>query len=241
MNLPKSYSEANQRKIATTSIEWDGEAKAASINIPLAVRPLHIAIDNAPNTALTMTMEHLLRIDDTNASAQIGEGTNGVVTITAEAPGAVGDEYSVEVVVPTEVEEATDLAVELNGKKVIITLAVDAEGTPDDTKNTAVLIVTAINDKDDGIAGFTAEASGDGSGVFQAAVEEVKFTGGTTPAWASLYDSEGNALQISVAAQSARVFGPYPYFPRFLGGRITLTAASAPDEGGKTIVQVIEG
>lgn len=242
MNRPKGWAEVNQRRLVHQIIEWDGEKTSETINLPLAVRPLNVAVDNALlETTLTMTLEHLLRVDDTNASAQIGSGATGTVTITRDEAGRAGDEYIVKIIIP-ESEEATDLIVELVEKTITIALAVDATGTPDNTKNTALLIAAAINDEEDGIEGFTAEASGDGSGVFTTATEDpVQFSGGTTDIWAPLYDTEGNELSLTVAGKKRRVVGPFTYFPRFLGGRIKLANDIAPADESITIVQVVEG
>ena len=241
MSLPKSFGEANQRKITDKVIEWDGDKTAGVVEVPLAVRPVHIAVDNGPNTALAMTLAHLLRYDDGYASVEFGSGSNGVVTLTADAAGPAGDKLSAAVVTPPEGSKSTELVVEIVGQQIVITLATTAAGALDDAKNTAGGIVAAINDETDGIEGITASASGDGSGIFQAAVEAVSFSGGVVPVWASLYDSAGDAVSITIAAESKRVYGPFPYFPRFRGGKITLTASSAPADESITVVQVIEG
>ena len=108
----------------------------------------------------------------------------------------------------------------------------------DDDKNTAALIAAEI----DALDGFSAEADGDGSGVFSDPMDEpIPFSGGTTPRWASLYDDQGQALSISIADQIRRIYGPFHYFPRFLGGRLTLTATGTPDAEAATIIQVVEG
>ena len=238
--MPKSWAEANQRILANKAIEWDGEIESAEVKIPLATRPILIAVDSEP--ALTVTLEHLIRVDDTNASADIGEGADGVVTITAEDAGVAGNDYTVEIVVP-EVEEASDLSVELVGKTIVITLgmiASDETFIPDADKNTATLIAAAI--ADDEFAGFTAEASGLGTGTFSTATENpVKFTGGTTEIWAKVAAADGTALEYDVPVKSKVVFGPIEHFPRWLGGKVVLTAATAPTENELTIVQVVEG
>ena len=241
MTIPKSWAQVNQRQLVKATIEWDGTLDEAEVLIPTAVKPILIAVDNVPNVAMTLTLEHLIRIDNTNASADIGEGTDGVVTITADDAGALGDTYTVEVVVPEGAEEATDVVVALTDTAIVITLAVDALGDPDNAKNTATLIAAAINDAETGLADFTAEASGDGSGTFATAIEAVKFTGGTTEIWAEVAAADGTALEYDVPVKSKVVFGPIEHFPRWLGGRIAIEAASAPTENDVTIVQVVEG
>lgn len=232
--MPKSWAEANQRILANKAIEWDGEIESAEIKIPLTVKPILIAVDNAPNSAFTVTLEHLIRIDDTNASAEIGD-----VTLTADDAGVVGNSYTVAVALPEEPEGATDLIVSESDGVITITLAVDAEGTPDNTKNTPALIAAAINDEETGIEGITAEATG--ATVFTEAIEPVKFTGGTTEVWAEVAAADGTALEYDVPVKSKVVFGPIEHFPRWLGGKVVLTAAAAPTENELTIVQVVEG
>lgn len=70
--------------------------------------------------------------------------------------------------------------------------------------------------------------------------EPLQFSGGMDDTWAPLYDSEGNELSLEIDGGTAQVFGPFDYFPRFLGGKITLTAESAPATDGLTTVIVQE-
>ena len=238
MTRPKSWGEANQRKLIHRVLKWDGEATVQTVDIPLASKPVSIAVDNQSGKALTLTFAHLVRIDDTQASAKVGTGDDSFYTVTVEEPGKAGDEYMVQHVLPEDPEEATDIEVELKGKLITVTLAVDESGDPDDDKNTAALIAAEI----DALDGFSAEADGDGSGVFSDPMgEPIPFSGGTTPRWASLYDDQGQALSISIADQIRRIYGPFHYFPRFLGGRLTLTAPGTPDAEAATIIQVVEG
>jgi hypothetical protein len=227
----KSWAELTQRTLAKSIIEWDGVAKSKNVNVPVARNPVLIVLDNKSKSALTATLQQLVTIDDTNASATIGD-----ITITADEAGAQGNEYSVEVVVP-ESAEATDLVVELTNKVITITLAVDATGTPDDTKNTVELIIAAINAEETGIEGFTASGTGT---VISAAVEPVQFTGGTTEVWVDFFSLEETAISISVAAEKTACFGPFQSFPKFLKGRITLSADSAPTDKETTRVIVQE-
>ena len=242
MTRPKSWGEANQRRLVHQTLAWDGSATVQTVDIPLAAKPVNIAIDNQSGKELTLTFAHLVRIDDTQATAKVGSGNDSFYTVTADIPGKAGEEYSVQHVLPEDPDEATDVEVALEGKLITVTLAVKADDDafiPDGDKNTAALIAAEVNDLD----GFTATADGNGSGVFaEATAEPVGFTGGTTERWASLYDADGNALSISVADKIRRVYGPFAYFPRFLGGQLTLTASGgAPTDKTKTIVQVVEG
>jgi len=245
MILPQSWTQLSQKTLALETITWDGKKKADTVTVPPARGPVLIAIDNAGQAekALTVTLGQKVRIDDTNASAQIGEGDTGVVTVTCDEPGLEGEKYSIKVVVP-EADKATDLEVALEGTVITVTLAMKADSDtfiPDDTKNTAALVAAAINGEGEtGIPGFTAEASGGGATPFTDAVEPVQFSGGTTDIYFPQYDSEGQELALTVTGEQRRIFGPFDYFPRFLGGKITLTASEAPTDKDVTVVQVQE-
>lgn len=240
MTQPKSWGEANQRRLVHQILKWDGAAKVQTVDLPLTTKPVHIAVDNQSGQDLTMTLSHLIRVDNTQASATVSEDDSSY-TVTVDKPGPDGEKYSIQHVLPVDTEGETDLEIDLTDNLITITLAVDASGNPDNNKNTAKLIADAINDEETGLEGFTATYDGDGSGVFVEATEPIGFTGGTTERWASLYDSEGNALSISITDNIRRVYGPYYYFPRYLGGRVTLTAQSAPEDKTITIVQIVEG
>lgn len=247
MTLPQSWTQLSQRTLALKKITWDGDTKTDTVIVPPARGPVLIAIDNAGQTeeALTITLEQKVRIDDSNASAQISEG-DGVVTVTCDEPGIEGDKYSIKVVVP-EVDAATDLEVALEETVIVVTLAMKADNDtfiPDNSKNTAALVAAAINGEpgveDSGIPGFTAVVSSGGATPFTDAVEPVQFSGGTTDIYFPQYDSEGQELALTVTGEQRRIFGPFDYFPRFLGGKITLTASEAPTDKDVTVVQVQE-
>ena len=241
MTRPKSWGEANQRRLVHQTLAWDGSATVQTVDIPLAAKPVNIAIDNQSGKELTLTFAHLLRIDDTQATAKVGSGNDSFYTVTADIPGKAGEEYSVQHVLPEDPVEATDVEVALEGKLITVTLAVKADDDafiPDGDKNTAALIAAEVNELD----GFTATADGGGSGVFSAELDPIPFTGGTTKRWASLYTDQGLQLSVTIADSIRRVYGPFAYFPRFLGGQLTLTASGgAPTDKTKTIVQVVEG
>ena len=248
MTMPQSWTQLSQRTLALETITWDGKKKADTVTVPPARGPVLIAIDNAGQAekALTVTLGQKVRIDDTNASAQIGEGDTGVVTVTCDEPGLEGEKYSIKVVVP-EADKATDLEVALEGTVITVTLAMKADSdtfVPDDTKNTAALVAAAINGEpgveDSGIPGFTAVASGVDSTPFTEAVKAVQFSGGTTDIYFPQYDSDGQELELTVAGEQQLIFGPFDYFPRFLGGKITLTASDAPTNKDVTVVLVQE-
>lgn len=240
MSKPKSWSEVNQRKLIHRVLEWDGDATIQTVDIPLTSRPVNIAVDNQSGKSLTLTFAHLIRIDDTRASAKVGEGANSFYTVTIDTPGKAGDGYAIQHILPEEPQEETDIEVGLKGKLITVTLAVKADNDdfiPDPDKNTAILIAAEVDKLD----GFTATHDGDGSGIFSDATDPIPFSGGTTERWASLYNDQGNELSISIADKLRRVYGPFSYFPRFLGGRLTLTATGAPNDKTITIVQAVEG
>lgn len=233
----KKWTEVNQRLIGVGAVEWDGDITSGYIPVKVSTRPVMILVQNKPDTALTMTLEHYIRTDDTIASAQIGEGENGVITVSADEPGAWADNVSVAVTLPEDPQGATELdAYWINGV-IKVVLAVDELGAPDDTANTAALIATAISE----IPGYTAEASGDGSGIFDTEIEAVKLTGGATEIWAEMTAAGGAAVSFTIGAKKTHVFGPVSGFPRWKGGRIKLTAGSAPTEDTVTTVEVVEG
>jgi len=109
------------------------------------------------------------------ASAKIGTGTNGAVTVECDSVGTEGNFYKIAVVIAEDAKAA--LAATLSNGKITVTLGTgDVAGTVDDTKNTATLIAAKISIID----GFTATASGDGeSSISTATATDVSFTGGT--------------------------------------------------------------
>ena len=214
----KSWIELSQKTIKNETVKWDGEAKSISIDVPVARNPVLIVFDNQSNSALTATLQQLVIMDDSNASVATGN-----LTITADEAGAQGNEYSLSVV---ESEEATELEVTFDGKEIIITLAVGG--------NTVDAIVSAINEE---LEGFTASGTG---GTISTALEPIKFTGGQTEVWADYFELQETAFSLAAASEKVRCFGPFQVFPKFLKGRITLTAESAPTDKETTRVIVQE-
>ncbi len=108
------------------------------------------------------------------ATAEIGTGTNGTVTVEYDFVGTEGNSYKIAVVVAEDANES--LSADLSNSKITVTLGTgDVAGTVDDTKNTATLIAAKIS----AIQGFTATASGEGtSSISTATVKDVDFTGG---------------------------------------------------------------
>jgi hypothetical protein len=238
LNLPKSFREIRESRYNKTllskDIVWDGELKKVEIEIPVSTQPVLVAIDNVQDESLTATFGQKIILTPVGATATIGDPDVETITVTCETPGLEGEKY--QIIVVDAGEESTELSAVLEDDIITVTLATNASGEPDDTKNTAGDVATEIAK----IEGFTAEASGDGSGVIAAIEESVSFTGGLSPTWASLYDSEGNQLSLTIAGETAKVFGTFDYFLRFYGGKITLTATSAPEADGLTTVIVQE-
>lgn len=58
--------------------------------------------------------------------------------------------------------------------------------------------------------------------------------------WVSYFMGDGTEISFDVAAGVSGVFGVFQKFPKFLGGRIVLTAAEEPTADGITVVQVQE-
>jgi hypothetical protein len=108
-----------------------------------------------------------------SATAEIGAGENGVVTVTVDDYGTEGNDYTIEVVVGDG--NSVDLSAELTGTAIVVTLATDGSGDPDDTKNTATLVTAAI----EALTGVSAEASGTGATALTTAEAEQSFAGGT--------------------------------------------------------------
>lgn len=155
----------------------------------------------------------------TAASASIGTGDHGVVTITCKEVGDV--DYSV-IVSLSETPDFPLTATLFADGTMYITLGTDENGDPDATKNTAALIAALINGAPTTQDVFTAAASGDGSGVFSAAIPAVLFEGGVDPvvdATAAEATAEVDALdEFSAAATTAGVLAALDDPVQFAGG-----------------------
>lgn len=112
--------------------------------------------------------------DITNATAIIGGGVDGAVTITADGDcaGAAGNLFVVTVQVPTG---TSGLTASFAANSLIINLAVIAD-FPDDVQNTATLVAAAISL----LPEFTAVASGTGADPLTLAEGPTQFAGGVT-------------------------------------------------------------
>jgi hypothetical protein len=62
----------------------------------------------------------------------------------------------------------------------------------------------------------------------------------TDGVYASWYGGDNNVVSATIPASTARTIGPYQGWPKFLGGRIVLTAGAVPTAAGTTVVEVRE-
>ena len=109
-----------------------------------------------------------------NATAVIGAGANGTVTVTADddLAGSTGNINAITVTVPIG---TTPLSVSYVANIITVNLSVSA-GVPVALDNTATLVTAAINT----LPNFTAVASGSGVTAISAASGPTVFTGGLT-------------------------------------------------------------
>jgi hypothetical protein len=157
----------------------------------------------------------------TAASAEIGTGAHGVITITCKEVGDVN--YSV-IVSLQEGENLPMSATLFADGTMYIALGTDEHGDPDATQNTAELIAAQINGATTTKDVFTAVASGDGSGVFSAAIPAVLFEGGVDPAVNATAANVKTAVEaiegdpFTVVADTAGVIGVLESPITFSGG-----------------------
>lgn len=136
-----------------------------------------------------------------NATAAIGSGANGTVTITADGDlvGSDGNGYTVAVTVPTG---NSPLSVSLSGNELTVALAV-AASAPDPGANTATLIAAAIDALDD----FSASASGTGADEITVAEGPTQFTGGATTVVRQLNWNGGPLVSITAGGTYILISG----------------------------------
>jgi hypothetical protein len=241
MNLPKTFEEIRQaaanRPVLSETITWDGTGAKHTIDVPVLAGHCLIAVNNGANQDVVLTFEHQLYYKDLHAAAQIGTGNDGTVTVTVDEPGPGGEEYSITVALGQYTDEPIPLSAVLDPetKKITVTLAADESGGID-AENTAELVAAVIDDLD----GISATASGEGTDPVAPTQSDVQFDNGYEEIMASIYGLDGNALSLTVGDEEAKAFEPLAYFPRFLGGRITLTAGTAPTKDKVTIVHIRE-
>lgn len=109
-----------------------------------------------------------------SATGSIGSGGDGVVTVTVDATGTLGNEYTLSVVPGTGASVV--LSAILNGTAITVTLATDGSGTLDPSANTATLVAGVIH----ALTGVSATASGTGATAITAGTST--FTGGVNEA-----------------------------------------------------------
>jgi len=133
-----------------------------------------------------------------SATATIGSGADGTVTITVDSVGTEGNNYTVEVVAGSG--NNVPMSATLNGTDIVVTLGTDGVGALDATKNTATLVATAVN----ALTGVSAVASGTGATALAGAEAKKNFAGGQygTPAYKTglvYIDSTNDVVYISIA------------------------------------------
>ncbi len=106
------------------------------------------------------------------ATATIGEGTDGTVTIERDTAGVAGNTYTVEVV--EGVGNSVAMSAVLTSTDLVVTLGTDVSGDLDPAKNTATLVAAAIHAE----SGISATASGTGGTALPVAEPVKNFTGG---------------------------------------------------------------
>lgn len=108
------------------------------------------------------------------AEAITGEGENWEITWTAETAGSDGNDITITIALGSGISQP--IGVSLTGTDILVTLATDGSGDPDDSVNTATNIVTAVNE--DEHAGELIQGVLTGIGGVCAAESEVEFEGG---------------------------------------------------------------
>lgn len=139
-----------------------------------------------------------------SATASIGTGANGTVDLTA-VPGASGNAYSIQVVVPVGTAPLT--VTQLAGN-ITVNLAV-AAGVPQNVQNTAALVADAINSV---VVGVVAEATGTGVDSLTLAEGPAFFEGGVdyfTELGGGFYEFFFSATELdTLGSFVVRVVGP---------------------------------
>jgi hypothetical protein len=239
--MPKSFAEIRAEKsnypILKEVIEWDGLAESAKVEVPAIGGHCLIAVENGSDQALTLTFEHRTYYEEFNASAQLTTNGTDTIEISIDEPGPEGNEYSIEVKLGDY--DGADIplsaALDAETKKITVTLATGATGGID-AENTANDVATVLNE----IPGITATVDGEGTGVIVPTVSDVSFEGGYAESLVPIYGLDDQELELTVAAEKSKTFVPIEYFPRFLGGVITLTAGTAPTDETTTTVFIRE-
>lgn len=126
-----------------------------------------------------------------DASATIGSGTDGTVTVTAigSFAGSFGNSLAVEVLVPAGTSALTTT---YSAGTLTVSLAT-VSGVPDDPANTATLIATSIS----AVTGFSAVPSGTGASSLTAVEGPTQFAGGTSSVVRLLSWKSGTSVSVN--------------------------------------------
>jgi hypothetical protein len=114
---------------------------------------------------------------------------NGQVIVTADSAGPAGNNYSIEVRVPTSGGALPlSAAFDSTGLHIIVSLAIDGSNNPVAAANTATLVAAAIN----ALAGVGATANGTGATSLELPEPRVNlFFGGGMPVYPTPYITYG--------------------------------------------------
>lgn len=136
-----------------------------------------------------------------NATATIGSGADGTVTITADEAnaGIVGNAFTVTVQTPAG---TSPLTASFSGSTFIVNLSVTA-GVPETADNTATLVAAAITAN----AGFSGVASGAGTASLSVPEGPTSLTGGTTDTLRQMNWNGGPLVTITTAGEYTLLFG----------------------------------
>ena len=173
-----------------------------------ASRPLAVSV---AGTAISVSLE---TNDMGSMSSLVIGGDGNTVTVEVDDPGTWGDAFTLEFVVAATAN--APLSAAIVGTAITVTLGTDANGDPDDLKNTYALIAPIISALD----GVSALSSG--NGVVSAAAGPLSFTGGADPQLMTTAAEVIDAIEESSAASAL------------------VTVANAPDNTGAGTVTAME-
>ena len=151
--------------ITKNDFNKDDDGYTVVINEPTTYVNLSAAL---VSKALTITLG---TSNSAAAHTTIGSGADGVITITADAVGVAGNDYTIVIV---EGAPSSEMSAALEGKDITVTLGMTDVPAKDPLKNTATLIKDAIH----ALTGVSATVSGSGETPISATVVKKSFTGG---------------------------------------------------------------
>jgi len=155
------------------------------------------------------------------ASAQIGAGTNGTVTVIKDTFDVDADDYSIEVVIP---EEASDLSATLEDKKITVSLAtVEAESAS-----------ATIGAGTNGVVTVVVDEPGEDGNDFTIAVVE-GFDGGTLGAGLNFETDIVVTLGMTTASKAFTTIGSGD------DGVVTVEVDTAGGAGNDYTIEVVNG